>query len=1050
MRYPKLSIGVVLGATFASIVVGHYWGENCREVVADSSTGGDATGQIAQSPSKPLQGTVAVPHKSQDPSKRVRAGAPPREVSPGVSAFYDAQTARILRTKTGEVVVRLDNDAAVAALTSVASSYGATVTPGRRPGVYRIQGVTKDFNDALNELRSLDGVKYAEPNFIGKASEISAPGEVIPEQAALVKSLGLEKAWATSHGEGVTVAVLDSGVDLKHPNLSAGIVPGYDYVNGDNDPQDDNGHGTACAGIVAGRNSDVTRVLGIAPAARIMPIKVLDNHANGSYFDVADGVDWAVDHGAKVVLLALGGYAQSQYLADAVARARKHNVVVVASAGNGGNSSPMYPAAIEGVLSVGALDSWNSVADYSSTGETVDLFAPGEGIWTTHLGQPNGGFKGSSAAAAVAAGVAALAAARQPGRRGDAVIAQLVRGSEFLRYADSGGEHSASRINAGMAFGLTDHDLAVVSIEATVPSVTHGMPVDVRVFIQNRGRTLQSGIMSIGTKSGSKQEFPLEGIRPGEVKVIETKLDRLSVAMHELVAELSADNELSNNAARTRVFIRPSGNPTIDIGLSEVRLSAADFAVGGPAPFVAVTVKNWGQAPIHGAPVSCSVSPVFRNGIQVWEPADGGKVELGSTNVDLEVGEERSVRIDWPNSVALDGTLSVHCRATVQDHRTSNNARDILFGITPPGEVGGLHMGETHRYIMAQALEYLKLERGGLLSGVVRDLAGYGGRELVYLQTGSGLEDNADDDGMPVDVPYQIPWAGEKYIAGLFYIQTLDHFWNPDVDPYGTQVCDYIDDYYGYDPGAAHGAAEKAGIHIANARFFYTQWLTSGGWNISSPDNAYVFLGRVAHLLADMTVPAHALMDLHPEGDYYDNTWAPLYRNNWVVTSSWLGDSPSIIGYQLKIDSNAWDRESMLSTGVALDYLMFSNAQAAQLYASDDVGGNSSITSNRFAFFTEARKSEFFGNQVAHPVPLLDQSSSQQMAGAQLAAANLMPLAIRSTASLLRLFEMHYMVYYDLDLDGVLNEVDNCPLYFNPDQEALCPAIWESTFSVFR
>src|SRR5690348_3070177 len=199
-----------------------------------------------------------------------------------------------------------------------------------------------------------------------------------------LKELDARSAWALSTGDGVTVAVLDSGVDADHPDLVGQVLPGADFVDGRTDGREDPvGHGTTVAALIAGRADDGAGVVGVAPAAKILPVRVLD--AQNKYDDataVARGLRWAVDHGATVANLSLGGTGRSPELAGAIAYASAHDVVVVACTGNAGAGAARtdiwYPAREPGVVAVAGL-----AATHHAGART-----PIEELWTGSLTGP--------------------------------------------------------------------------------------------------------------------------------------------------------------------------------------------------------------------------------------------------------------------------------------------------------------------------------------------------------------------------------------------------------------------------------------------------------------------------------------------------------------------------------------------------------------------------------------------------------------------------------------------------------------------------------------
>ena len=202
-----------------------------------------------------------------------------------------------------------------------------------------------------------------------------------------------ERAWAGSKGAGSVVAVIDTGVDLGHPDLSGRLVTGYDFIDGGT-PQDQNGHGTFMAGIVSAATGNSEGVASVAPAAKIMPIRVLKADGTGDPDVVAEGIRWAVSHGADVINLSLaetagGGvslpidFFSSSELDAAIREAAAAGRFVAIAAGNnfddGGSSRTAYDAEVNGVLVVGASTSGDARAAYSNYGSGLDVLAPGGG-----------------------------------------------------------------------------------------------------------------------------------------------------------------------------------------------------------------------------------------------------------------------------------------------------------------------------------------------------------------------------------------------------------------------------------------------------------------------------------------------------------------------------------------------------------------------------------------------------------------------------------------------------------------------------------------------
>ncbi|TFF68225.1 hypothetical protein EU520_00690 [Candidatus Thorarchaeota archaeon] len=183
-------------------------------------------------------------------------------------------------------------------------------------------------------------------------------------------------------GNGVKVAILDTGIDYGHPDLDDVYAGGYDFVDNDNDPKDGNGHGTHCAGIVAAEDNG-EGVIGVAPMASVYAVRVLDDRGSGYTSDIIAGIDWAVDNGMDVVSMSLGGGSYDSAFDNAINQAYSAGVVVVAASGNDGTGTISYPAAYTNAIAVGAIDSSHNLASFSNYGDEQEVVAPGVNIYST-------------------------------------------------------------------------------------------------------------------------------------------------------------------------------------------------------------------------------------------------------------------------------------------------------------------------------------------------------------------------------------------------------------------------------------------------------------------------------------------------------------------------------------------------------------------------------------------------------------------------------------------------------------------------------------------
>jgi subtilisin family serine protease len=320
-------------------------------------------------------------------------------------------------------------------LGGVASS-GVTSSAAAEASTKGLWAVTRDAQGHLHVARGMDAAVTEMDNRLGRDSDavlteeqdepvhlLSTNDPLRPDQWAF-NAVDFESAWKVSTGAGVTVAVVDTGVRATHQDLIGSVIPGIDLAadaattdpagHGEVDPA---GHGTHVAGIIAAHPNNGVGIAGAAPGVKIMPIRVLDANGSGSSSDVAQGIIWAVDHGARVINLSLGG-GPSSGMEVAMQYALAHQAVTFAAAGNSyqDGNQPTYPAAYPEAVAVGAINSSLQHASFSNTGNYVDIVAPGDLIWSTY-GSGDTAYalmSGTSMATPYAAATAALALGENP------------------------------------------------------------------------------------------------------------------------------------------------------------------------------------------------------------------------------------------------------------------------------------------------------------------------------------------------------------------------------------------------------------------------------------------------------------------------------------------------------------------------------------------------------------------------------------------------------------------------------------------------------------
>jgi subtilisin family serine protease len=264
--------------------------------------------------------------------------------------------------------------------------------------------------------------------------------------------IGAPTAWDSSLGRGVTIAVLDSGVNVNHPDLKDRMVPGYNVYSGNTDLTDICGHGTAVAGTAAATGNNATGVAGVAGAASIMPVRIAYSDSTGchAYFStIASGITYAADHGARIANISYSGVAGSSTILSAARYMKSKGGLVVVSAGNNNVDENVTPD--PALVVVSATDANDAKASFSSWGSFVTVSAPGTYIWTTDNSGGYSQWQGTSFSAPVTAGVAALMMAARPDLGGDQIESLMYSTAVDLGAAGRDPVFGYGRVNAAAA-----------------------------------------------------------------------------------------------------------------------------------------------------------------------------------------------------------------------------------------------------------------------------------------------------------------------------------------------------------------------------------------------------------------------------------------------------------------------------------------------------------------------------------------------------------------------------------------------------------------------
>lgn len=301
----------------------------------------------------------------------------------------------------------------------------------------------------MTTLRKDPAIEFAEPDYIATASFV--PNDSLIANEWHLNKIAASAAWAVTQGtSNIIVAVLDSGVNAAHPDLAGELLPGYNFVWNNANPDDDFGHGTAVTGSIVAAGNNGAGVAGVAWGCRVLPVKVMDASGMASHSTIAQGIEYAVEHGARVINLSMGGDMNSSTLQEAINYAWSNNVIVIAAAGNTGGTTPQYPAACDHVVAVSATDQNDARAWFSTYGTFVSLAAPGVAIWTTErdLANPYAAWSGTSFASPIVAAVAGLVASVNPALSNAGIVELLKQSADDLGSAGSDPVFGFGRVNA--------------------------------------------------------------------------------------------------------------------------------------------------------------------------------------------------------------------------------------------------------------------------------------------------------------------------------------------------------------------------------------------------------------------------------------------------------------------------------------------------------------------------------------------------------------------------------------------------------------------------
>jgi thermitase len=390
-------------------------------------------------------------------------------LAPSVATAEPPSVAKAPAPGRSSVIVAVSDAAHMGSVRAAIEKNGGAIKRVYRWNAFLVSApLGTDSTRFSSTARGIAGVRYAQGNAtlhaVGTAND-----PLFTAQWGL-PNIGAPKAWDSSEGSGVSVAVIDTGIDSTHPDLAGNVVLFKNYVNPGATAADDEGHGTHVAGIIAAVRNNGLDGVGTAPKAKLYAFKVLDSTGAGDDAGVSAAIRDAVDlTPCRIISMSLGGPASGdRVLEDAVAHARSKGAIVIAAAGNDGVTTPSYPAAITGVIGVGAVDAQDKLASFSNYGTAdLDIVAPGVGILSTLPNNQTASWSGTSMATPFVSGAAALVWASRPSLDATGVTNLLLSTAQDL---------GAAGIDQYYGHGLVRPDLAIAALappsDATAPQTS--------------------------------------------------------------------------------------------------------------------------------------------------------------------------------------------------------------------------------------------------------------------------------------------------------------------------------------------------------------------------------------------------------------------------------------------------------------------------------------------------------------------------------------------------------------------------------------------------
>jgi hypothetical protein len=513
---------------------------------------------------------IARPASAAPVVSRPAAPVPPRAPDsfsdPAVRKLITALAELLIRSdvRPDEAVLSFKDDAALARFLERAQKAGMTVLD-RLDSLHTVRVHYGDIGDFQNELAQ-NAADYADlsGNYLFSVPQIPAkenrtPVDEIPfgnNALPFIGATGDRTQW----GRGVTIAILDTGVGsdatfgagrLSAIDIGYGIAPGK---------ATDDGHGTSVASLAAGMATDAP---GVAPAANLLSIRVTDPNSTSDIFAISRAIVTAVDSGARVINVSLGGYGTNLALQNAIGYANDHGAVIVAAAGNDQAAQLAWPAADTRVVSVGAVDRSGQQVSFSNSGPQLQLTAPGYGVQTAWLNGDRASVDGTSASAPIVSGAIAALMSQNPSLAAGDAAALLDKTANDAGAPGADPAYGNGILNLGWAMNANNPAYIDTAVSSHYYDAANGQ---MEFVVQNRSGQAVTGLTFVLNSGSTNANFPIENLPPGGTKVISVPVDasQLNTAGQirfstTLINPAGVMDQVPSNNRRSSVLTAPKG-----------------------------------------------------------------------------------------------------------------------------------------------------------------------------------------------------------------------------------------------------------------------------------------------------------------------------------------------------------------------------------------------------------------------------------------------------------------------------------------------------------